>query len=1251
MNAMQELDGTGLHDCPDWPLPSPPLQHVGREGRVKSAVLQAGPVELEDEHADETAVMRKPDEIAGQMGGMESLGDSDVSDVGEGEEDMRYGYGIGNAQSSSTASSSPQLPQMEHPTRSESYRAPRRSAEHETQAEVSPVREEQHQPRSRKRTQTDSGSFEAPRLTAAQQLVQSIINGETDEAHNHHDVHDSGDIATPIPFGSDSPGLTQGQHPGSSPHLNGDTLQILLTNASNPRSSIAKGPMTTLFNKRASTRSSWINTTQIPSHRNNVRYSWQSIQDDEPNRPRIHIIKLISNTATASAGFPTGEAFGFSISPGGRKIAAFNSARLFVLQTNALPVGISQDYALKRRPLAVELTDENNTMAILADDHTVNIYDLGLQLKRIRTIKLDFPSTCIALAPTGGLLAAAYEGGCEIFSLSVDALPTDRRAVRSLKMDRMAFSEDGSTLVGTTTRVNVSSTVVVQVPVFPASPDNVPTHEELKEAWCSELLHPEIIRNSSHATFMRENRKTMNERLFAWNGVEDSFGILNVGDMQYGKIDFPVVISPPLSTCGGLGAAIHSCPAIDEHGNTVAMIVNDRTIRLYIVPQKIDDEVEEVEAHSIDHELDEGYGCPFSEVRWVYSSNSLPAPLNNQTHVKGRLIVTSPGGVTDSGISEESVEDIEGGRIILFDFDPQFAGQPGQTFNLTLGKSPPMKLEEEEVNLQEQVSLVRRRTVNRSKSGGLHARPNTLGRSATTYGGRGGHRGPSPALSNASSNRNRASMLSIGSMHSDAARSLPDLMEGGEEADAFEEPYAQGAPRSHASLLRAASNAQRHRFQTIEERTQERVSVDSSGGFLPLPEYTEEPNAPLPSRFRAMAGLDQPATFNPTKPAVVVNANGLTAASSSSSNPRTAPPDIAENFSADTAFRRANEQARLARRAEIEHGVGSFSMPRSVEEAQNALRMHREQPPSTVPSRAGTYNLHDHVRGTMSSAASSRPYSPASQLSGTGTYNSYAPPPGAVGTFDSFSAMPRSLQRAYSNAVSPIGSGPPPSLIGDWRNVSPAVSHSGTLVNDRTPISPASTAVPTQEEQWDVISPVGTSDSNRYSTSRLNPSGHLPPSTSSSYATTADTISAPSSSAGARLPPRMQAFRSAAAANTSASLFPPSQSHDHVPMRPSTSRAGTATHPVTAWHPPAASTPNIAAPRTSGSMRGHHSRRSSLAGKSAFASTQKAKKLGFFRKSRKPNSFAPTAYNDGSVMETKSMVTWMTRGDKNCTLM
>ena len=1038
-------------------------------------------------------------------------------------------------------------------------------------------------------------------------------------------------------------------------------------------------------------------TKNIPYDKSKVRYSWQSMQDEEPSRPRIHIIKLVSNTATASAGFPQGEAFGFSMSPHGSRLAAYNSARLYVLQTPALPVGISQDYALKRRPLAVEINDEGTMLAILMNEDTINVYDLSQQkLRRIRTIRTEFPSHSIALAPTGGLLAAGYEGGVEVFSLAFSAMETDRRSFRTQRIDRLTFSEDGSTLLGTTTRINVSHTMVITVPLFPAAANGIPTDEELKQAWIFDVHHPENIRNSSHSVFMRENRENCNERLFAWNGSDDTFGILNVGDMQYGNIDFPVVISPPLSTCGGLGAAVHSCPAIDEYGDTVAMVVNDRTIRLYIVPPRPEDEDTTVEAHSIDHELDEGYGCPFTEVRWVYNNASLPTQLGNQMNVHGRLLVTSPGGIVDPNYHEESIDDIEGGRIILFDFDPQFSGQPGQTYSLTLGQtSQPQLLEEPTIDVAEEISLVRRRTVNQHKNTALSQRPIALGRAATTFGGSRHERqlrSGSPALTQRSV---RTSVYSIQSGQFEGGnRSLPDLMETNEALDTFEEPYAQGAPRSHASLQRAASNAQRHRFQTIEERSREHVSSDSSGNFLALPEYTEEPNAPLPSRFRAMAGLDTPAGPPATKPAVVTNING-DHVSPSPSTPSSAPAAVAENFSSEQAFRAAASSSRPQER--------------------------RTETPSSPLSREDS-----------------------------ATQQSFIPNPIArTDTFESVRSIPRGLQRAYGNA--PTGpQSPSTSISGADRGETnspvtqtPPRNFSSPTQNPshRTPRSiPNADTVP-EDEPLDYVGPLPPPDMsrfartqpgpvpNRYSTSLLNPPGHpghsepsdpqgqispmRAPSAASSYATTSSSpprsISAPSSRQR-RLPPHIQSFQRAAAAaypeygseeqretqtlshnsNASASLFPPTQASDHVPFRepPANRAAGSVPHPVTAWHPPAPSTASAGPPGSSASYQAPasaytpgyaasvsgypargHSRKSSLGNRSAFASTEKAKSLGFFRtgtrRRKKGQLYGPqfaesSAYGgkgagvgaDGSVLETKSIFTTFTRrGEGRCVVM
>jgi hypothetical protein len=1216
LNEVVEMDGTTLYEREDWPLSNNvPERSVSPETVI--SISPSSKLDNEEDGGDHVAVAKAEDN--NRPAQPSQFDDGEVSDMEDDSEDStserRMRVSGGSSSLASERHGSTPDPAWRNTlstvtSEQEEQLASQRAKDESDAVDVSPAITSDSSPaESTSNLQENSAVVQDNARAQAGDVTHSpSLNGIPD-------IHDEGrDMATPIQFGMD--GTSESMSSPSSPPAYGRSTPN--TNGHLRQGSMVKG---TPPSRNSSSRRS----QHITPLRDRLRYSWQSAQEEEPNRPRIHIIKLISNTATASAGFPQGEAFGFSMSPGGRRLAAYNSARLYILQTAALPVGISQDFALKRRPLAVEVVDEGGVLAILADEHTVNIYDLGhQQLERVKTIKTDFPTTCIALSPTGALLAAAYEGGVEIFSLAQSALPTDRRAVRCPKMDRLAFSEDSSTLLGTTVRINCSSTMAVSVPVFPSSATNIPTHEELKEAWCSELLHPENVRNSSHAIFMRENRETCNDRLFAWNGLEDTFGILNISDMQYGAIEFPVVISPPLSTCGGLGAAIHSPPSIDEHGDTVAMIVNDRTIRLYIVPHKLDDEDSTVEAHSIDHELDEGYGCPFTEVRWVHSSSSLPAPLTNQTNVQGRLVVASPGGVVESRPDEEPVDDIEGGRIILFDFDPQFAGQPGQTFSLTLGKSQPQLLEEPAIDVEQEVALVRRRTVNQSKGGGLSTRPVTLGRAASTV----GRRDERAARSGATNATNRTIRNSLLSLQSDVSRSLPDLMESSEALDTFEEPYAQGAPRSQASLMRAASNAQRHRFQTLEERNQERVSVDSTGGFLPLPEYTEEPNAPLPSRFRAMAGLDTPAAAPASKPTVVTNANG-DRMSPPSSTPSTAPAATAETFSSESAFQAASTQMQT-------------------------------QSPAAEP------------RSPTSSMASGE------QLPSPITRSD---------TFDSLNSMPRSLRRAYGN-LSPV-TGTMPAITGTWGDVTPPTasnasrqavtpSQSSTL---RSGALSSTTESVSEEESADVILPAPvprqlasspfsrarqSSLNYRYSTSLLNPPGHPspthgPPSISSFGAEGSTSPTSTASSRTRRLPPHMQAFRNAAVSNSSASLFPPNLPADHVPVREPSSNAGSVPHPVTAWHPPgASSTYTVTA---TGSVRGH-SRKSSTSNRSAFASTSKAKKLGFFRtgttKKKKNNQlfgpeFAPNpprsrGREDGSMMETKSMFTTMT-GREKCVVM
>jgi hypothetical protein len=1343
MNSISELDGVGLHERPDWPLPSP-------DRNKRNQAAEEGPAKVHNEPADESAVLRSPQDLQFPSEVFMNLDHHDVSEEEDEIEEEADGTSPGHEDKPSPVAHvnggiSKSRLDSNTPTRATragrdtdvtrdgtTYERDVSPTDNRSDAvrdsPQSPAREVNTLARDRDLLAVEPkilvkdrpAHFSIPRIrepvsdseSSRERLPSSVRDESEDYADELRDVPTEIASSTTPNFGRVQDYREGQANPDDDDNLGARSF-VTPTLEPNAERRPSASSQTSVAQRRSSTYSllSVQANATGSSPKDQVRYSWQSVHDSEPSRPRIHVIKLFSNTVTASAGFPQGEAFGFSISPSGRRIAAYNSARLYVLQTAALPVGISQDFALKRRPLAVEITDDASTIAILADDHTVSIYTTSAQgTTRTRTIALDFPSNCIALAPGGGLLAVAYEGGIEIFSLDPSALPTDRRAVRSSRMDRMAFSEDGASLLGSTTRINVSSTVIVNVPIFPAAPDGVPTHDELKEAWCSELLHPENIKNSSHATYMRENGTTCNERLFAWNGVVDTFGILNVNNLEYGNVDFPIVITPPLSTCGGLGAAMNSCPAVDEDGDTVAMIVNDRTVRLYIVPPKGLSTMANIEAHSIDHELDAGYGCPFGDVKWVYNSISPEGTLQSQTRIKGRLLVTSPGGVAQNGVSaEETFEDIEGGRIILFDFDPHFAGQPGKTFSLSLGKGTPQLLDEEPVSVADQVALVRRRTVNQSKKGNLSSKSTTLGRAATTLGSRRLSR--QDGFGEAGDRQSviqRMSMLSVGSVQPDRRLSLIDVMEEGvEQPLAVDEPYAQGAPRSHASLQRAATNAQRHRFQALEERQQEHINADSTGGFLALPEYSEEPNAPLPSRFRAMAGLDPPAMFDPNAAA----------------NARVAGGDASPAAQLSHTSSAVDMNASFAEDAEATFADMVRTMPSSV-------AVNGDVPPSATSQSFDPRSLSDEM-----------------QRSNSRQHQTVVPPGGQESVT---SNLPRSLARAYANApvVDPMHASN--TNLTDWDAVSPIQARSTSRSQYRNPAA--------DDRRRDVISPIQSSplsspvgtgpsiafwpnsdntangsetydrdddnNTNHFNASlaqsmftdpRQSSSQIRAPSSNGSY-TTSNSIAAAARNEedpaagkeGAsvrRLPPHMQSFRRAAAAaaaiqdanDANASLARSSPS-TRAPLQqaPRTAPASSATHPITAWHPPAASAPSEtpANSQRTKSRRGapavltsqdnvkYHRRHSSsgagevdaLNASSAASLAPRSKRGAIFRRnkttpdlksltststSRLPDSSGgpergsrrggrrPTdADNDNSMMETRSTVTYLTKRDK-----
>lgn len=218
-------------------------------------------------------------------------------------------------------------------------------------------------------------------------------------------------------------------------------------------------------------------------------------------RPRETHIKLVSTTISSSAAFPGGEAFNFAFSPQGRFVLAYSSSRLYILDVTGADLAVKRELKLLRRPLSTTILDDGSLLAILSIDHQVDLYDLSAKPpKRSKTLELDNQPRTIALSPTGTVLAAAYDGGIEVYSLLADDLSPDRRGVKCDAVDNLMFSPDGTQLLGSTLHSRNPSTVILTAPYW--DPGSAGPDDNVGTFWTTSILFPNSSRDCSHSTLL-----------------------------------------------------------------------------------------------------------------------------------------------------------------------------------------------------------------------------------------------------------------------------------------------------------------------------------------------------------------------------------------------------------------------------------------------------------------------------------------------------------------------------------------------------------------------------------------------------------------------------------------------------------------------------------------------------------------------------------------------------------------------------
>lgn len=496
-------------------------------------------------------------------------------------------------------------------------------------------------------------------------------------------------------------------------------------------------------------------------------------------RPRQTLINLISVNASSSAALPGAEAFRFSFSPNGQTILALSSSRIYVIDAITEPISVRHELKTMRRPLAASVTDDGTILAVLSSKHQANVYHLTTNgVRHVQVLVMDNPPRTIALAPEGTVLAAAYEGGVEVFSLAPSALSTDRRAVRSEGVDCLSFSGDGSMLVGSTQSLEEPSAVVITAPFY--TENDLPPKEIHSRMWTTQILFPQISSICSHAELLQGHTEGDANWIFAYDHTLMSYRAVRTDDTRTGvayflnpttnrRFSLPAPSTAPTATvCGtlvvagfsGSGLWIYGVPEKLDVAPDMGSVVERHEQRLqgrvpltsatgHIEPlmaysPSVSGSSDEIEDDSLAAKVEwrESLFVKCQPIRsldgataakWVERIEERPCAFEGK-----RLIVVAPGGVDQFAeeLGDEAMP-VDGSRLSILDFDYAPSSDPDRELTIEVGEKEAELLMEQIGDMDIEVAMERRRTVRDRARGGMRV---PLGRSITTASANSGSR-------------------------------------------------------------------------------------------------------------------------------------------------------------------------------------------------------------------------------------------------------------------------------------------------------------------------------------------------------------------------------------------------------------------------------------------------------------------------------------------------------------------------------
>lgn len=610
----------------------------------------------------------------------------------------------------------------------------------------------------------------------------------------------------------------------------------------------------------------------------------------------------MSNSISSSS-CPGGEGIQFSPSPRGHHLLAYNSSRIHVIDLRQPEVTVKREFKILRRPVATCINDEGTMLAVLLTEMEVDVYDLRqTPPKRTQSMILDHSPRAIALSPCGSVLAAAYEGGIEVSSLNPGALPTDRRAVKCDPVDALAFSFDGTQILGTTVQSSQPNTVILTAPYY--DPGSHMADDNISALWTTSILFPNTSRDCSHAVLIQDGKHEEAAWTFTYDRSFETFRAVRIDDLRNGTTYFTGPVPSPSSQARLLPCTL---PAASYYGELVSAGFQGKEIWLYGIPEDLDDAVPETGNAAAADGASNAAGLlrrnsgpsVRSSLRVPDNGESARVPqwqilcdkLRNTfvagykigelegvstvkfvadfagSCMKERLVVAARGAVPNLSVTDdEGIDFVDGGRITILDFDYSVRNGIVKEYTIEVGTREPEVLEEEHRDMATEVAIVRRRTVaqKRASRGGAlarsltsAARPPPLPTQTST---RAGDDDDDPLVPR------RIGVPPARRTEPSAASDDDDAeTQSIEEQEALDAPYAHASPRSGTTLRRAATAAANTRrlhpsaaaghieYRRADGRTEHPHESDADNWVPPPPPYQKEDPCDLPAFLRHTA--------------------------------------------------------------------------------------------------------------------------------------------------------------------------------------------------------------------------------------------------------------------------------------------------------------------------------------------------------------------------------------------------------------